>query len=65
LIETAHLNEYAHANELMRYADGVLAVFSARMTIQQSDLNSIQYLTSLTDKHVMAVLTMVSEENAD
>lgn len=65
VIESAHLNDYSHARELMRFVEGVLAVFSARMTLHHSDFDSINYLAGLKEKPVLSILTMVGHENQD
>jgi polysaccharide biosynthesis transport protein len=65
LMEGASLNNHADAKELMKYADGVVAIFSARSTIRQSDKESIRFLKSNKEKMVGAVLNGVEKDNVD
>jgi Mrp family chromosome partitioning ATPase/uncharacterized protein involved in exopolysaccharide biosynthesis len=64
-VEGAALNTHADSKELSRYVDGILAVFSARSVLRQSDRDSIQYLKGNGDKFVGSVLNFVEEENLD
>ena len=64
-VEGAALNTHADSKELSRYVDGILAVFSARSVLRQSDRDSIQYLKGTGDKFVGSVLNLVEEENLD
>ncbi|HEY9490215.1 MAG TPA: Wzz/FepE/Etk N-terminal domain-containing protein, partial [Chryseosolibacter sp.] len=46
LMEGAALNDYSDTKELVRYADKVVAVFSAETSIRQLDREAIQYFKS-------------------
>jgi len=65
LMEGASLNYHADTKELIKYADGVIAVFSARSTIRQTDKESIRFLKSQQEKLIGAVLNIVEEDNID
>jgi len=65
LMEGASLNYHADTKELIKYADGVIAVFSARSTIRQTDKDSIRFLKSQQEKLIGAVLNIVEEDNID
>jgi polysaccharide biosynthesis transport protein len=60
LLEGAALNDYSDTKELVRYADKVVAVFSAESTIKQLDKESIAYFKSLGSKFGGSVLNKVS-----
>jgi Mrp family chromosome partitioning ATPase/uncharacterized protein involved in exopolysaccharide biosynthesis len=62
-IEGAALNNHADSKELARYVDGIIAVFSARSTLKQTDKDSIQYLKSTGPKFMGAVLNCVEVSN--
>lgn len=62
-LESAALNEYSDAQELIPYVDKVIAVFNARSVIKAADKDSIQYLQSIGDKFAGAVLTEVDARN--
>jgi uncharacterized protein involved in exopolysaccharide biosynthesis/Mrp family chromosome partitioning ATPase len=63
LLEGAALNEYSDTKELVRYADKVVAVFSAESSIHQFDRESIQYFKSLGKKFGGAVLNRVETKD--
>ena len=65
LLEGAPLNEYTDSKELAQYVEGVIAVFSSKLSLTQVDLESIQFFESLGDKFVGAVLNNVDEEYLD
>ena len=65
LIEAASLNNHADAKELAKYADGIVAVFSASSAVAQSDKESIEYLKSTGTKLVGAVFNNVQKDNMD
>ena len=56
LIEGPALNTHADSKEILDYAEGVVLVFSARNTVQESDRESIAYLKSNRGKLIGAVL---------
>jgi polysaccharide biosynthesis transport protein len=64
-IEGAPLNAYSDSKEISFYVDGVVAIFSAKSVIKQSDRESIEFLTSLDDKWIGAVLNNVNLENME
>jgi polysaccharide biosynthesis transport protein len=63
LLEGAALNDYSDTKELVRYADKVVAVFSADASIKQLDRETIYYLKSLGKKFGGAVLNRVDSSN--
>jgi polysaccharide biosynthesis transport protein len=63
LLEGASLNDYSDTKELVRYADKVVAVFSAESTIKQLDKESIAYFKSLGNKFGGSVLNKVSTKD--
>ncbi len=65
LLEGASLNLHADTKELIKYADGVIVVFSAKSTIRQTDKDSIHFLKTQKDKLVGAVLNSVEKDNVD
>ena len=65
MMEGASLNHHADTKELMKYADGVIVIFSARSTIRQTDKESIRFLKSQKEKLIGAVLNIVEEDNID
>lgn len=60
LMEGAPLNDYTDSKELEKYAEGVIAVFNSRATLKQNDKDSIQFLQSLDDKFLGAVLNNIN-----
>ncbi|MES1226441.1 MAG: hypothetical protein ABUT20_63785, partial [Bacteroidota bacterium] len=65
IMEGASLNNHADTKELMKYADGVIVVFSVKSTIRQSDKESIRFLKSNKEKLIGAVLNAVEKDNVD
>lgn len=63
LLEGASLNDYSDTKELVKYADKVVAVFSADSSIKHLDRDSIYYLKSIGKKFGGAVLNMVETKN--
>ncbi len=63
LMEAAALNQYSDAQELVPFADKVLAVFNANSVLKNADKDSLQFLRSLSSKFAGAVLTEVNERN--
>ncbi len=59
LLEGAALNDYSDTKELVKYADKVVAVFSAESSIKQLDKESISYFKSLGNKFGGCVLNRV------
>ncbi|MEO5591873.1 MAG: AAA family ATPase [Chitinophagaceae bacterium] len=65
LMEGASLNFHADTKELMKYADALIVVFSAKSVIRQTDKESIRFLKSNKEKLIGAVLNEVEEDNVD
>jgi polysaccharide biosynthesis transport protein len=63
LLEGASLNDYSDTKELVRYADKVVAVFSADSSVKQLDRESIYYLKSLGKKFGGCVLNRVDAKD--
>lgn len=63
LMEGAALNDYSDTKELVRYADKVVAVFSAETSIKQLDRDAIQYFKSLGKKFGGCVLNRVDTKD--
>ncbi len=63
LMEGAALNDYSDTKELVKYADKVVAVFSAESSIKQFDRESIQYFKSLGKKFGGCVLNRVDTKD--
>ncbi|MGE7775736.1 GumC family protein [Chitinophaga sp. NPDC101104] len=64
-MEGAQLNERSDSKELLKYADTIIAVVSARSSIKQTDKESIDYLASLNGNFTGAVLNLVEQQNID
>lgn len=64
-MEGAPLNGRSDSRELLRYADTVISVVSARSSIKQTDKESIGFLQELNGKFTGAVLNYVELENID
>lgn len=62
-MEGAPLNGYADSKELVRYADGVIAIFSATAEIKHADTQSIEFLKGLKSSFIGAVLNKVETPN--
>ncbi len=62
LMEGAPLNDYTDTKELEKYAERVIAVFNSTASLKQNDKDSIQFLQSLGDKFLGAVLNNISED---
>lgn len=60
-LEGGALNEYTDSKELAGFVDKVIAVFSANSSIKQPDKDSIDYLSSLDEKFLGAILNNVEE----
>jgi succinoglycan biosynthesis transport protein ExoP len=63
LLEGAALNDFSDTKELVRYADKVVAVFSAESAIKQLDRETIYYLKSLGKKFGGSVLNRVATQD--
>jgi polysaccharide biosynthesis transport protein len=58
-VEGAALNNHADSKELSKYVDGIIAVFSARSVLRQTDKESLQFLKSTGEKFMGSVLNHV------
>ncbi|MGN7723886.1 GumC family protein [Chitinophaga sp. 22620] len=65
IMEGAPLNKRSDTKELMKYAETIIAVVSAKSSVKQTDKESIEFLASLNGKFSGAVLNMVEQENID
>jgi Mrp family chromosome partitioning ATPase/uncharacterized protein involved in exopolysaccharide biosynthesis len=65
MMEGAAINEYADTKELEKFAEKVVAIFSAKSVLRQSDKESIVYLESLENKFLGAVLNDVDLNNLE
>lgn len=65
LLEGADLTLHADSKELSRYADGIIAVFSAGTTLREADKESIKFLKGTHEKLLGAVLNKVDKDNID
>jgi polysaccharide biosynthesis transport protein len=63
LLEGAALNDYSDTKELVKYADKVVAVFSADASVKQLDRETIYYLKTLGKKFGGAILNRVSTKD--
>jgi succinoglycan biosynthesis transport protein ExoP len=63
LLEGAALNDFSDTKELVKYADKVVAIFSAETAIRQLDRETIYYLKSLGKKFGGAVLNRVASSD--
>jgi succinoglycan biosynthesis transport protein ExoP len=62
LMEGAPLNGFTDTKELAKYAEGVVAIFSAKSQIKPIDKESIKYFKTIPTKFLGAVLNQVSSE---
>jgi Mrp family chromosome partitioning ATPase len=58
-VEGAALNNHADSKELSKYVDGIIAVFSARSVLRNTDKESVQFLKSTGEKFMGSVLNHV------
>ncbi|MBS1565020.1 MAG: hypothetical protein JST39_11565, partial [Bacteroidetes bacterium] len=65
LMEGAALNQHADSKELSKYADGIIAVFSATTSLREADKESIKFLKDTHEKLLGAVLNKVDQDNID
>lgn len=64
-LEGAPLNNFADAKELVHFVDKVVAIFSAKSVLKQSDKETVAYLQGLEDKFLGAVLNDVEVQNLE
>lgn len=60
-MESAALNTYSDAQELLPFSDAVIAVFNANSSLVGADHESLRYLKGLGDKFAGAILTGVED----
>ncbi len=58
-VEGAALNNHADSKELSKFVDGIIAVFSARSVMRQTDKESVQFLKGTGEKFMGSVLNYV------
>lgn len=58
-VEGAALNNHADSKELSKYVDGIIAVFSSRSVLRQTDKDSMQFLKGTGEKFMGSVLNHV------
>jgi succinoglycan biosynthesis transport protein ExoP len=63
LIESSALNYYTDTKELAQFVDGIITVFSAESVVKESDKTSMEYLQTLDDRFMGAILNKVKLEN--
>jgi polysaccharide biosynthesis transport protein len=62
-MEGAPLNVFTDTKELIKYADGLIAIFSADATYTAADKESISFLMENKEKFLGAILNRVQEDN--
>ena len=62
-MEAACLNQFSDAQELIPFADKVIAVFNAASVLNARDKTSLEYLKSLGDKYGGSILAAVDSKN--
>lgn len=65
LMEGAALNEYSDSQELIEYADKVIAVFEAEDRLRRADKESIAFLKSLDERFMGGILNQVNLRQLD
>ncbi|MHA4808134.1 GumC family protein [Flavitalea flava] len=64
-LEGPPLNDFSDSKELVRYVDGVVAIFSANHIVKQIDKESIAFFKELNGKFCGSVLNMIDLENVN
>ncbi len=62
LFEGAPLNGFTDTRELAQYADGIVAIFSAKLTLTPIDKESIKYFKTVGEKFIGAILNQVDPD---
>ena len=62
-MEGASLNKYSDTLELTKFADKIVAIFSAESEIRDLDIESIDYLLSQKDKFFGSILNKIDLKN--
>jgi Mrp family chromosome partitioning ATPase len=63
LMEGAPLNGFTDTKELSQYAEGIVAIFSAKAEIKSADKESIKYFQTVKDKFLGAVLNKIDNKD--
>ncbi|WP_153796256.1 exopolysaccharide transport family protein [Foetidibacter luteolus] len=63
--EGAPLNSYTDTKELLKYSDGMIAVFSSDAIIKATDKESIKFLRQYSNKFIGAILNKVQTNDLD
>ena len=58
-MESAAMNLFSDAKELVDYADKVVPVFSARHTLKQVDRDNVNFLKNLDSKLIGSILNQM------
>jgi polysaccharide biosynthesis transport protein len=64
-MEGAPLNDFTDTKELIRYVEGVIAIFSADISLTATDKESIAFLKQNKEKFLGAILNKVESRNLD
>ena len=62
-LEGAPLNGYTDTKDLAQYADGIIAIFSAKEEVEQADKESIKYFKTDKTKFLGSVLNKVDDKD--
>lgn len=62
LFEGAPLNGFTDTRELAQYAEGIVAIFSAKLTLTPIDKESIKYFKTVGSKFIGAILNQVDPD---
>lgn len=65
LLEGPSINKFLDTKELVLFVDRVIAVFSAKSAVRQTDQETISFLKGLDDKFLGAILTQVETEDVE
>jgi Mrp family chromosome partitioning ATPase len=65
LMEGAALNLHSDSKELTGYADAIIAIFSADITLHEADRDSLKFLKGNPEKLLGSVLNKVDKDNID
>ena len=64
-LEGPSLNDHSDSKELSRYAEGIVAIFSADGTINQQDKESIHFLSDSGKRFMGSILNKVEQDSID
>lgn len=64
-MEGAPLNGFTDTKELVEYAEGIVAIFSARLEIKQADKESIKFFQKEKGKFLGAILNKVEDDDVN